>query len=492
MNRRNIFLAIMALIAVLVIVKIAGFVFTKKEAPEVSPEKTPQSVPVREKEMLKMGVGWSDDNDEKNAVKQAVEMMTKELENNPPNFLIVYSETRYDNKIISEELNKLLGPDIKIYGWTSLVGSVTPEGIHPLSILGFSSSRLKVGVGGCSLEETSYPYELSMTGPGEGKSREEVFNSAREAAKRATQRALEDAGESAERKPRFVLISGATYLLQGTLKNPIEERYIEGVESVVGKDVPIIGGLAADSLAQGNEKVFVNDKVYDFGSVSVAVVYTDLKVGLAGDIRVGYSFLGGFTPTTKKATVTRAEGHLLYELDGRPCAEVYDEWTEGALGERINTTEWVIDYTALHPLSEKISEEGRVPGYYNKLIHYFNNPEKGLCKVACEVEEGDVLYLLEGTPNMFVNRGALTARLARAEAQLSRDEIAGGYMVFCAGCFLAIDPEDYPRISNAINDALGGAPFIGGYEFGGFGSFLGVKENVYTTQMCSFLIFGKN
>jgi len=430
-----------------------------------------------------MGFGWSSEDDEKTAAEEAVARMEEKMGEKKPNFLIVYSETRYDNRIISEELNRLLGPDIKIYGWTSLVGSVDPQGLHPLSILGFSSARLEVGVGGCSLEEVSYP--------GEGGSKDEIFRTTEEAAKRAASRALVDAGKLKTEKPRFVLISGATYLLPGTLKNPVEERYIEGIESVVGKDVPIIGGLAADSLAQGNEKVFVNDKIYDFGSVAAAVVYTDLEVGLATDLKVGYSFLGGFTPTTKKAIATKAEGHLVYELDGRPCAEVYDEWTEGALGNRINTTDWVIDYTALHPLSKKISETGEIPGYYNKLIHYFNNPEKGLCKVACEVEEGDTLYLLDGTPNMFVNRGALTARLARARAGLSRDEIAGGYMVFCAGCFLTIPSEDYPRIYNAINDVLGGTPFIGGYEFGGFGSFLGVEENVYTTQMCSFLVFGK-
>jgi len=326
--------------------------------------------------------------------------------------------------------------------------------------------------------------------PGEGAACEDIFKAGREAGKLSVSRAIEDSGRAVGEKPKFILVSGATYLLPGTLECPIEERFIEGIESVVGKDVPIIGGLGADSMAQGNEKVFAGDiyagdKIYEFGSVATAAVYTDLKVG--------YAFLGGFTPTINKAVATKASGHVLYELDGRPCAEVYDEWTDSALGQRINTVgEWVIDFTALYPLSEKISEKSSIPGYYNKLIHYFNDPEPGVCKVACEVKEGDVIYLLEGTPNMFVNRGAMTAMLARADGAISKDEIAGGYMIFCAGSFLTIPAKDYPRISYAINDVLGGAPFIGGYEFGGFGSFLGVESNRFSTQMASFLVFGKN
>ncbi len=436
------------------------------------------------REPLVMSAGWSSAENETAAVDEALLMLNSKMEDKKVEFAIVYSESSYNNEKILSDINNRLGGETKIYGWTSFKNSVTNGGMKKLSILGFSD-RAEAGVGGCSLDEVNYP--------GENGSRDEIFASARRAAILATQRALDDADKTANDKPRLVLVSGATYFYPGTIENPVEERFLDGIESVLGKDIPIIGGLAADTMASGNEKVFVNDKIYGFGSVSVALLYTDVKIGLNPDTpKIGYGFLGGFTPTTKKGVVTKAEGHLLYEIDGRPCSEVYDEWTNHALGDRINATEWVIDYTALHPLAAKISEDDKVPGYYNKLIHYFNNPQKGVCKVACEVKEGEILYLLEGTPSMFVNRGALTAMFARAEGRLTADEIAGGYMVFCAGSFLAIPEESYPEISNAINETLSGAPFIGGYEFGGFGSFIGAQENVFSTQMASFLVFGKN
>jgi len=436
------------------------------------------------KEPLVMGAGWSSNDLEMEAVQESIEMMLNKMGETSPEFVMIYSESSYDNLKILAEVNNQLGEDVKVYGWTSFQNTVTNAGMQKFSILGFSN-RLKAGVGGCSLDEVNYP--------GENGSKEEVFKSAISAAEIATKRALENAGKESGDKPRMVLISGATYFLPGTLKNPVEERYIEGIENIVGKGVPIVGGLAADTAASGNEKVFVNNKVYDFGSISVAVLYTDVKIGLEGSSpKVGYGFLGGFTPTTKSAVVTKVEGHVLYELDNRPCAEVYNEWTNGALGSRIGTTDWVIDYTALYPLAEKISMEDEVPGYYNKLIHYFNNPEPGVCKLACEVEEGTTLYFLEGTTNMFVNRGALTAMFARSQGKITTEEIAGGYMVFCAGSFLTIDKLDYGKIATSIDESLGGAPFIGGYEFGGFGSFFGAAKNVFTTQMCSFLVFAKN
>ncbi len=429
---------------------------------------------------LVMSGGWSSNEDEERAVEEAIFMMNSEMDNKDVEFLILYSESGYDNeKVLSLVNDKINGA--KVYGWTSFHGSATNDGIKKLSMIGFSD-RVKSGVGGATLEEVGYP--------GEDGDREQIFSSARSAAALATERALEDAGELSSLKPRFILISGATYFYPGTIKNPIEERFLEGVESIVGKNIPIIGGLAADTMAQGDEKVFVNDQIYGFGSVSVALVYTDVKMGTSP--KIGYGFLGGFTPTTKQGVVTRADGHLLYEIDGRPCSDVYDEWTEGGLGDRINTTEWAIDYTAFYPLSNKISEEDEVPGYYNKLIHYFNEPEEGVCKVAAEVKEGEIIRLMEGTESMFVNRGALTAMFARSDGRLTAEEIAGGYMIFCAGSFLGINPVNYPRISSSINEVLAGSPFIGGYEFGGFGSFVGVQENVFATQMTSFLLFGKN
>lgn len=62
-----------------------------------------------------------------------------------------------------------------------------------------------------------------------------------------------------------------------------EDLFIKGVESVLGEQVPIVGGGAAagySDLVSGGESLFVNDKAYEKGVV-VAVVYTDTKIGHA-------------------------------------------------------------------------------------------------------------------------------------------------------------------------------------------------------------------
>ncbi len=435
-------------------------------------------------QVLFMGAGWSSQLDEVAAVEEAVAMMESKLKDKKANFVIVSSESGYDNQKISQALNNSLENQAKIYGWTSFRNTATNQGMQRFALLGFASEKLSAGVGGCSFDEVNYP--------GEKGSREQVYNAVYQATDKAIERALLDAGKTKQEKPQIVLVSGATYLLPGTLTNPIEERYIEAIGKWFGNDVSIVGGLAGDTMAKGNEKVFVNKDVLGYGSLSIALIYSDVKISVANpEINIGYAYLGGFTPSVHKGVITKADGHLIYEIDNKPCRDVYDEWTEKGLGERINASDWVIDYTALHTLAEKIVSPDGAPVFYNKLIHYFNNPEQGVCKTACEVKKGEEIYLLHGTTEMFVERGALTARLARAQGKINSDEIAGGYMIFCAGSFLAIPQDDYPAITDKINQALDGADFIGGYEFGGFGSFLGERQNVFSTQMTSFLVFSK-
>lgn len=80
--------------------------------------------------------------------------------------------------------------------------------------------------------------------------------------------------------------------------------------------IPIVGGGSGTrDLYAGNAQI-ANGRAYR-DAVVMAVVETDLLFG------VGVAH--GFRPTRKRAIVTKAEGHILYELDGRPAAEVCAE-----------------------------------------------------------------------------------------------------------------------------------------------------------------------
>ena len=86
-----------------------------------------------------------------------------------------------------------------------------------------------------------------------------------------------------------------------------------------GNRIPILGGSSSDYFRfEANHQIF-NGSVYS-DSIVLAFIEADILFGLG--------MAHGFSPTTKRALVTRACGHVIKELDGRPAVEVCAELLE--------------------------------------------------------------------------------------------------------------------------------------------------------------------
>jgi len=109
--------------------------------------------------------------------------------------------------------------------------------------------------------------------------------------------------------PLFVLLfSPGKTLDQPSLGHEIQAFLKRGT---LGR-VPIVGGnTSTPDLAVGNFQI-ANGKAYR-DAVVMAVVESDLLFG------VGVAH--GFKPTKRRAVVTRAEGHVVHEIDDRPAAD---------------------------------------------------------------------------------------------------------------------------------------------------------------------------
>lgn len=93
---------------------------------------------------------------------------------------------------------------------------------------------------------------------------------------------------------------------------------IDGIRSAVGPDVIVTGGLAGDAGA------FERTFTYRNGDVSDRSV---IGVGLRGDtVRVAHGSFGGWSTFGPTRKVTRSDGNVLYELDGKPALEVYKSY----------------------------------------------------------------------------------------------------------------------------------------------------------------------
>lgn len=97
---------------------------------------------------------------------------------------------------------------------------------------------------------------------------------------------------------------------------------IRGLNDILPSGVVVTGGLAGD--ADRFERTWV---IKDAAPRSDAIC----AVGFYGDaIHVGHGSMGGWDIFGPERLVTRSEGNVLYELDGKPALQLYKEY----LGER--------------------------------------------------------------------------------------------------------------------------------------------------------------
>lgn len=91
-----------------------------------------------------------------------------------------------------------------------------------------------------------------------------------------------------------------------------------GLRRGLPANVAVTGGLAGDGADFKRTRVEFNGRS-DIGGVAV--------VGFYGRrLRVGYGSLGGWDPFGPERIVTRADGNILYELDGEPALDLYKKY----------------------------------------------------------------------------------------------------------------------------------------------------------------------
>ena len=92
-------------------------------------------------------------------------------------------------------------------------------------------------------------------------------------------------------------------------------KLVEGLAGNLPQDVTVTGGLSGDGPR------FKETLVLGGGNPEARTI---AAVGFYGhSLRVGYASLGGWDPFGPERLITRSEGNVLYELDGRSALELY-------------------------------------------------------------------------------------------------------------------------------------------------------------------------
>jgi hypothetical protein len=268
-----------------------------------------------------------------------------------------------------------------------------------------------------------------------------------------------------------------------------EEEVIEGLRRVVADRCPIIGGSSADNAAVGKWRQMAVDGIQTNGLV-VGVLFP------SGGI--GYAFQGGYEPVGLKGIVTAVEssqsalntskirGRKILSIDHRPAASVYNEWIGNALDKKIAEGGSVLLETTMHPIAIDAGHIDGIPRFL--LIHPESITADGALLTFASIEEGTQIHSMRGDKTRLVKRAGLVAGEATSLLPGGVDRLAGGLVIYCAGCMLAVD-DRMPDVTSEICRSFPDAPFLGCFTFGEQGRL--VDHNTHGNLMISAIAFGR-
>jgi hypothetical protein len=453
--------AIFAAVSFLVVLPLSA-----QEQAQVSHKKS-SSIAAKRTEV---GTGWSTKENPKDALEEAVRMALDGKKRTPPDFAIIFASSGSDMKTIFREAKKIFKNKTKLYGGTSDSRAVMTdkgyakatskayeaakmEGTRSLAIMTVTSKDITFGVGSAHI--SNYPTPQA-------------------ASKAAVLSAIRSAGKSAAELPAIVLM---------TPTKLVEDELIEGIESVVGKKTPIMGGTAGGP----DMAVIGSNDVYEQG-ISLAVIYTKLKVG--------YVFEAGFDVIElSSGVVTKTAGQEILEIDHKPAMDVYDKWLDGDLIKLIKggaTPAEVRGLLNLHPIYRKYAApDGTVYSLFANPWPADYTLQKKSIMVSVKIKPGERIYLSRGTWEIFVNRIGNLPQKAMNIGRIApgTTPILGiGYI--CTGVLSTIPESERPKLPIMMNYTHNAAPFIAPFTWGEEGHFAGVG-NKHGNLLTGFLVISE-
>lgn len=275
-------------------------------------------------------------------------------------------------------------------------------------------------------------------------------------------------------KPGFIIVNGSP--------GP-EDEVLKGFGRVEEANCPCIGGSSADNDISASWKQWTSTGGGTITSNGVAFTVCYSSAVVQSQLFTGYN------PTGKSGIVTKTAGprHIL-EIEGRPAAKVYDEWTGGeftaTLAEKEDSV--ILGPSSLFPLGQVCGvDDEREPVYRSMHPHLLVKQTTSMTLFS-DVYESQQVVLMSGTKDNIVNRIAGVATHIVRESDFTLPELRGALVVFCAGCMMFAD-DKMDVAAQKLNDSLGNVPYMGIHTFGEQGRFPD-GENRHGNLMFSALV----
>ncbi|WP_282117897.1 FIST signal transduction protein [Maribacter aquivivus] len=244
---------------------------------------------------------------------------------------------------------------------------------------------------------------------------------------------------------------------------------IEGLEHLKNTSFGLSGGLCGDgdrferTLASYNE----NPKEGEI-----------IAIGFYGDtLEITSSNYGGWTTFGPERIITKSEGNLLFELDGKPALDLYKTY----LGEKADE---LPKSALLYPLSVKVTDDAE------PLVRTILNIDEveNTMTLAGDVPEGARVQLMMSSVDDIANGAFHAAELAMSGRKKS-PELA--LLISCIGRKLVMDQRTEEEIEE-VKAVIGDNTVISGfYSYGEMAPFSGQDSCKLHNQTMTLTLFSE-
>lgn len=275
------------------------------------------------------------------------------------------------------------------------------------------------------------------------------------------------AGEVLGRELDGVDLRGVFVLSDGLNVNGSE--LVRGLNSVLSKEVVVTGGLAGD----GDR--FQRTWVIQEGRPQSGFI---TAIGFYGEtVNIGHGSKGGWDLFGPERRVTRSEGNVLFELDGKPALELYKEY----LGERASE----LPASGLFfPLALRTGEASD-----DKLVRTILavDEEQQSMTFAGNIPQDALVQMMRANFDRLVSGASEAASLTGAKENEQHPMLA--IAISCVGRRLVLGERTEEEVEATLDILPAGTKQIGFYSYGELSPYANGRCNLHNQTMTLTTIY---
>jgi hypothetical protein len=251
------------------------------------------------------------------------------------------------------------------------------------------------------------------------------------------------------------------------------DECIRAIEEVFGPEITIFGATSSDNMKGHISYQAVDEEVYEHGAYLLGFSDETLKIetqATHGFVRVGEPLI-----------VTKAEGHIIYELNGKPA---WSEYTS-----RLGLTDMATcgDTIPIGALGEHLNEQLAQEYGNDLLLRVVTKHDGQAMYYATTIENGTQLWLTKRDEDLIFSE--MNRIVESIKSRIGNGEVAAVFHADCLarGRFLfnrVIKEELVGSMQHPFYVAGECPPWLGMYGFGEFARLGGKNEyHNYTSAL---------